>query len=128
MKDNLNNMFYGAPPLIHKQAKILRNHETKTEKIVWAHLSNKKLGVKFRRQHPVNQFIADFYCHELKLVIEVDEKIHLSKENMEYDQMRTQLLNQYHLQVIRFTNEEVLKNIQQVLNLIKTKIEQIRKS
>lgn len=127
MKDNLNNMFYGAPSMIHIQAKTLRKNETRTEKILWTHLSNKKLGVKFRRQHPVSQFIVDFYCHELKLVIEIDGKIHLRKENIEYDKMRTQLLNYHNLQVLRFSNEEVLKDIQEVINRIKLKVKQCKK-
>lgn len=78
--NNLHNMFFGASPVIHKQAKELRKRETKAEKILWSFLSNHQLIVKFRRQHPVNQFIVDFYSHELKLVIEVDGEIHLKKE------------------------------------------------
>ncbi len=125
MKDPINNMFYGAPPIIHEQAKKLRKYETQAEKVLWAHLSNKKLGVKFRRQHPLNQFIVDFYCHELKLVIEVDGKIHLRKEKMEYDKTRTEHLNYYSLHVIRFKNEKVLNEIQVVINDIKSKVAEL---
>src|SRR5690606_793351 len=118
MKENVFDMFYGASWIIHKQARDLRKRETKTEKILWSLLSNKKLGAKFRRQHPISQFIADFYCHELKLVIEVDGEIHLQKENIEYDKMRTSVFNDHGISVIRFTNREILKNPREVLTAI----------
>ena len=118
MEENVFDMFYGASWIIHKQARDLRKRETKTEKILWSLLSNKKLGVKFRRQHPISQFIADFYCHELKLVIEVDGEIHLHKENIEYDKMRTSVFNDHGISVIRFTNREILKNPGEVLTAI----------
>ncbi|MFD0977693.1 endonuclease domain-containing protein [Salinimicrobium gaetbulicola] len=79
MKNNPHNMFYGAAPIIHEQAKKLRNRETKSEKILWCLLSKRQLNVKFRRQHPISLFIVDFYCHELKLVIEADGEIHQKK-------------------------------------------------
>ena len=118
MEENVFDMFYGASWIIHKQARDLRKRETKTEKILWGLLSNKKLGVKFRRQHPISQFIADFYCHELKLVIEVDGEIHLHQENIEYDKMRTSVFNDHGISVIRFTNREILKNPGEVLTAI----------
>ena len=119
MKEKLHDMFYGASWIIHKQAKELRNRETKAEKILWSFLSNKKMGVKFRRQHPINQFIADFYCHELKLVLEVDGPIHFQEENMEYDRMRTKIFHSYGLKVLRFTNEQVIHNSESGLSTIK---------
>ena len=72
-------MFYGAAPIIHKQARELRKRQTKAEKVLWDFLTNHKLQVKFRRQHPIGKFIADFYCHNLKLVIEADGEIHQKK-------------------------------------------------
>ncbi|MFD2516913.1 endonuclease domain-containing protein [Salinimicrobium flavum] len=97
MSDNLHNMFYGASPYIHQRAKELRKTETRAEKILWSFLSNNKLEVKFRRQHPVSQFIVDFYCHKIKLVIEVDGEIHLKKEKRDKDQMRTEHLQNFNL-------------------------------
>lgn len=66
-------MFYGAPPYIFEKARKLRETMTPAEQILWKYLKKRQLkGCKFRRQHPLSEFIADFYCHSLKLVIEVD--------------------------------------------------------
>lgn len=118
MKEKEYDMFYGASWIIHKQARDLRKRETKAEKILWDILSNKKLGVKFRRQHPINQFIADFYCHALKLVIEVDGEIHLQKNKIEYDAMRTGVFNSFGIKIIRFTNEDILQNSEEIVSQI----------
>ncbi len=120
-------MFYGAPPIIHKQARELRKRETKTEKVLWNFLSNHKLEVKFRRQHPISQFIVDFYCHELRLVIEADGEIHQEKENIVYDEMRDKHLQDLGLTVMRFTNSEILENSEAVINFIKKEIAQLKK-
>jgi len=63
---NEPKMFYGASNIIFENAKQLRNKLTESEKILWEYIKEKKLGVKFRRQHPISCFIADFYCHEKK--------------------------------------------------------------
>ena len=65
--------------------KELRKNQTKAEEILWFELRNNKLGAKFKRQHSIGGYIADFYCHTLKLVIEIDGGIHKSKEQREYD-------------------------------------------
>jgi cyclase len=83
-----DQMFYGALPLIFERADGLRKNPTEEEKILWERLKAKKLGVKFRRQHPIWNYIADFYCHELKLVIEVDGSIHDVKEIRDNDAIR----------------------------------------
>ena len=73
------DMYYGASLEVMEKAKILGKSETDAEKILWERLRNKQLlGLKFRRQHPINIFIVDFYCHKIKLVVEVDGKIHLA--------------------------------------------------
>ena len=72
------NLFFGASPEIHKFARELRRNLTEAEKILWQELRNRKLGgFKFRRQHPINKFVADFYCHEVKLIVELDGSQHL---------------------------------------------------
>ncbi len=77
-------MFYGATPLIFERANQLRKNQTESEKFLWEILKNKQmLGLRFKRQHPIDKFIADFYCHSLKLVIEVDGKIHFNPEKIE---------------------------------------------
>ncbi len=93
---------------------------TPAENLLWQNLRNRKTSNhKFRRQHPIAKFIVDFYCHEAKLVIEVDGKIHLMNDNPAYDKFRTEQLEALGLKVIRFTNEEVLGNISGVLEEIR---------
>lgn len=71
------------------------------------------VGVRFRRQHPVSKYIVDFYCHAAKLVIELDGKIHLAKQ--ESDRERTKEIENLGLRIIRFTNEEVQESIDNVI-------------
>ena len=112
-------MFYGAKPDIFQKAKELRNNETKAEKILWEHLKQNKIpGFKFRRQHPIDIFIVDFYCHKLKLVIEVDGVIHDKEEIKKYDEGRTAELEECGLKILRFSNEEIFNDIENVLNKI----------
>ncbi len=114
-------MFYNAKPHIFEKAKVLRRNMTDAELELWEHLKGRKVGDhRFRAQHPIDIFIADFYCHELKLVIEVDGGIHKSKENVEYDLGREAELNEWGIEVIRFTNEEVETKINEVLDKIET--------
>lgn len=113
-------MYYGAKPDVLKKAKELRKQETKAEKILWNKLNkNQLMGFQFRRQHPLNHFIADFYCHDLKLVIEVDGGIHQLPENNEYDIERSEILSTYGIKVIRFSNDQVMKDIDNVIQHIK---------
>lgn len=82
MKENIHlPLFYGASPEIFRRAEILRNNMTGAEQMLWDKINYKQLkGYRFRRQHPINRFIADFYCHKAKLVIELDGNIHDKKE------------------------------------------------
>ena len=113
------NLFYGASPEIHRRARELRKQMTPAEKKLWDILKGKSLsGFKFRRQHPIKKFIVDFYCHELKLVIEVDGSIHNQKDQAEYDLGRTFELEELGLKVIRFRNEEVFDLTDEVLDRI----------
>jgi very-short-patch-repair endonuclease len=94
--------------LIFQRAKELRNAETHAEKVLWSYLRKKPLGLKFIRQHPFGIFILDFYCHQIKLVIEVDGSVHLKEEVKQRDKEREEILFKSGLNVIRFTNEDVL--------------------
>ena len=96
---------------------------TEAEKIIWERLSINKLGVRIRRQHPIWKFIADFYCHELKLAIEIDGGIHLRKETREYDISRDITLKELGIEIMRFTNELVINETDWVVGEIKSKIE-----
>jgi very-short-patch-repair endonuclease len=116
------SMFYNAKPSIFEKAKVLRDNMTDSELKLWKILRAKKmLNLRFRPQHPIDIFIADFYCHPLKLVIEVDGGIHKSRDQREYDNGREAELNNWGIKVMRFTNEEIGKDI----NLVRNEIEQI---
>ena len=113
-------MFFGAEAKIFENAEALRVRSTDAEKILWQLLRAKRFcGLKFRRQHPINRFIADFYCDKLKLVIELDGGYHLRRDVKEYDEGREFMLKEFGLTVIRFTNEEIETDIQSVLAKIK---------
>lgn len=113
-------MFYGATPFIFEMAKQLRFKTTEAEKILWEHLKEKKLNnFRFRRQHPIYQYIADFYCHNVKLVVELDGGIHDSEENRKNDINRDYIMRNFEIEVLRFSNNEVYQNIEQVLEKIR---------
>jgi leucyl-tRNA synthetase len=94
---------------------------TESEDVLWQELRNKQLGFKFRRQHPIDTYIADFICLEKNLIIEVDGEIHAGQK--EKDAHRTDVLNKLGFEVIRFTNDEVKENTKAVLAQIKSKLE-----
>jgi very-short-patch-repair endonuclease len=113
-------MYFGAKPDMFLKAKELRRTETEAERLLWTRLhKNQLLGLQFRRQHPINRFIADFYCPKIKLVVEVDGGIHEIPEHQAYDIGRSEVLNDFGITVIRFTNEQVIEDIETVINIIK---------
>ena len=114
--DNLHN---GAIGKLYQYGRELRQELTQAEKKLWAEIRNKKLnGLKFRRQHPVDKFVLDFYCHERKLAIELDGSIHDVKINQEYDEARTAMLGGLGIYTLRFRNDEVINSIESVLQKI----------
>lgn len=120
-KEYNDNLHKRATGKLYQYGRELRQSSTKAEKILWEHLRNRKLeGLKFRRQHPLDNFIVDFYCHEKSIVVEIDGRIHDLKENAEYDRMRTYVLKGSGITVIRFRNEEIEINIEMVLSKIKS--------
>lgn len=120
-------MWKGAPGESFEKARELRNRGTPSERLLWERLRNKQLdGYKFRRQHPVSIFIVDFYCHELKFVIELDGEYHLSPQQQAKDMDRTEILRSNGLQVIRFNNDEVETDLNRVLQHIKICIKEIK--
>lgn len=107
-------MYYGAKPKTFERARKLRKNMTNAEKNLWSKLrKNQLLGFKFHRQHPIDIYIADFYCHNAKLAIEIDGEIH--KYQKEKDKSRTNELEKLGIKEIRFTNEDVLNNIELVI-------------
>ena len=100
-------------------ARELRQVETETEKILWQALRGKRLnGLKFRRQHPYEHYVLDFFCVEHQLVVELDGSVHDVLDQAAYDEERTNFLNEHGLHIIRFRNEEVKKNLSNVLQKI----------
>ncbi|WP_425653069.1 endonuclease domain-containing protein [Vibrio campbellii] len=93
----------------------LRTNMPKPEEILWQRIRRKQLGVKFRRQHGIGRYIVDFYCPELNLVIEIDGDSHFSDEGKEKDTIRDAFMETLGIKVLRFTNEEVMKQTESVL-------------
>ena len=112
-------MHFGAKPELFNFAQEMRKNPTETEQVLWKTLRKFRFeGFVFRRQHPIDIFVADFYCHKLKLVIEVDGEIHFDQLSQEYDFGRTGELEKYGIKVIRFTNDQVLRNKELVISQI----------
>jgi len=109
------NMFYGASRGIFEKARELRNNMTEAEKILWNELRNRRVfKSRFRRQHPIDIFIADFYCHEYKLAIEIDGEIHFKKEIQEYDDGRTHDIEKFGIKILRFSNNQIIFDLSSV--------------
>jgi len=102
-----------------------KKNTTQAEQVLWEFLKTKKLGFKFRRQHIIDVFIADFICIEKKLIIEVDGGYHNNEAQQEADKLRTQILNEIGFVVIRFKNEEVIDNTNTVLETIHKKLKSL---
>lgn len=112
-----NNLHAGANSQIFKNAKQLRLNQTKAEDTLWRHLRARRFeNLKFRRQHPIQSYIADFYCHEKRLIIELDGEYHNQSDQKEMDKSRTFELERLGIDVIRFTNARVMNEIHDCLN------------
>ena len=104
---------------ILERARELRREMTPQERRLWRRLRGKQLyGLRFRRQHPIAPFIVDFYCHEHKLVVEIDGHTHYQPKQQGYDRARTERLTQRGFRVVRFTNRDVDRSIDGVLEEI----------
>lgn len=110
-------------PLLKGHAKEMRNNPTDAEAYLWKNLKGRALGVQFRRQCVILDYIADFYCPEHHLVVEVDGKYHETPEQKAWDEERTRELGQQGYNILRFTNEQVLYDIDSVIKEIKNFIE-----
>jgi len=112
------DMHCGAKPILFERASRMRQHMTPAEQRFWLAANKKQLGVKFRNQHPLVYFIADFYCHELRLVVEIDGGYHKKHEQYEYDEERSAELEAWNITVVRFTNTEVENHMTRVLECL----------
>jgi type I restriction-modification system DNA methylase subunit len=121
LKVRIPSVLYSANPSLYEELKIkaeeMRAKPTESEKVLWEKLRNSQLGIKFRQQHIINKFIVDFCSIKSALIVEVDGEIH--NNQIEADAERTRILKQEGYKVIRFSNNEVLNNIDKVLNRIK---------
>jgi very-short-patch-repair endonuclease len=107
------------PPLLLAKAREMRKKATTAEKLLWSLLRDRQLhNAKFRRQHPLGNYILDFYCHESRLAVELDGGGHAEPEQQELDRKRTEWLNEQGITVLRFWNNEVMENTSGVLERI----------
>ena len=113
-------------PKLKKRAQELRKNATYSERFLWKHLKQNQLRYKFTRQKPIGEYIVDFYCPALKIVIEVDGDSHNFKEK--YDKKREDYLKRIGLIVLRFNGNYIMKNINLVINTINETITNIEKS
>lgn len=110
-------------PELKKLARELRNNSTLSEVILWQHIKGKSFGYEFHRQVPIIDYIVDFYCHELKLAIEIDGNSH--DYNFDKDELRQTKLENYGIIFIRFNDTEVKRSLTDVLRAIEHKISEI---
>ena len=97
-------------------AKTLRRNSTIQERRLWNLLKNRQFhNLKFKRQHPIGDYIVDFICKEAKVIIEIDGGQHNEPENIDYDNTRSEFLNSLGYKVLRFWNNEIYENIDGVL-------------
>ncbi|MDE0131393.1 MAG: DUF559 domain-containing protein [bacterium] len=102
-------LYEETPPHLIKLARSLRKRQTKAELVLWWLVRSRQMGVKFRRQHPIDPYVLDFYCHELRLAVEVDGYRHAATAGRARDARRTAALAARGIQVLRFSNLEVLQ-------------------
>ncbi len=105
--------------VLQERALQHRNYPTQAEAVLWEYLKGNRLGAKFRRQHLIGQYIPDFVCLSKQLIIEVDGGYHFIGDQIISDEQRTAYLESFGYHVIRFTNEEVLADTQNVLQKIR---------
>jgi len=111
-----------------ENAKKMRREPTEAEKILWDALRNRNIGYKFRRQHPIENYIVDFVCLDVWMIVEVDGGYHNQADQKELDKKRDNELNEIGFTTLRITNKEVTNNIDAVLKLIKDKADEVKQS
>ncbi len=105
---------------LKSRRKQLRNDPTPAEKLLWLYLKESQLdGHKFRRQHSYGPYVMDFYCPSKRLCIELDGESHDTPESKAHDGIKDSYLSTHHIKVLRFTNEEVYANVENVLGRIR---------
>jgi very-short-patch-repair endonuclease len=116
-----------AKPSIFRNAHALRIKSTEAEKILWEYLRNKRLeGIKFRRQHPKDNYVLDFFANKLKLLIEIDGPYHQDQSMQFQDMDRDHNLALSNIVILRFTNDQVFDSIDLVVETIRSTIKQLQ--
>ncbi len=110
-----------ANPELLRRAAELRQHMTPEERIVWQELRGNRLGLHFRRQHPLPPYIVDFYCHQGRLVVELDGSPHRQQQG--YDYLRDSYLARFGIRVLRVANQSVRDNLPAVIHLIRNALQ-----
>ena len=114
-----NEKLHRLPPLLLARSREMRRPLTPAEARLWARVRNNQLGFKIRRQHTIGRFIADFYCARARLVIEIDGGSHAEPDQAGYDAARTAWLRAKGYRVIRFQNDEVRRELEEVLQAMR---------
>lgn len=120
----MKNKIIPYNPKLKEYARQLRNNSTLSEVLFWQRIKGKAYGIEFHRQVPLNEYIVDFYCHEIKLAIEIDGNSHDTK--YDYDCKRQNRLENLGVHFIRFTDLDVKKELFSVLLALKSKIEELQ--
>lgn len=95
---------------------------TESEKVLWEYVRMKPLGFKFHRQHPINRYVLDFYCHKARFSIEIDGAHHIDPEQKQADLERTEYLNEVGIREIRFWNSQVLTDLNGVKKIVEEEL------
>jgi very-short-patch-repair endonuclease len=116
-------IYFGAGPELLRIAGDLRKSMTPAEKVLWERLRSKKVkGFRFRRQHPINDFIVDFFCYDAMLAIEIDGEVHGDDHQSERDKQRTIILKKLGIKELRFTNQQVINQTDDVINRVEKEL------
>jgi very-short-patch-repair endonuclease len=107
--------------------KSLRTNMTQPENMFWQAVRSRNLGVKFRRQHSIGAYVVDFYCAECGLVIEIDGDSHFSAEGMKYDEERSNYLRAARLEIVRYSNIEVMQQLNAVIDDLLQRVSERKK-
>jgi len=118
-KRNNKNYMITYNQKLKERSRLLRSKMTDTERVLWGKIKNRQLkDAQFYRQKIVGNYIVDFYCSKYKLVIELDGSQHYTKEGLEYDLYRDKFIESNDIKILRFSNQEVLNNLNEVIKSI----------
>ena len=128
MKYSKRTLHHGAQASTFRNAAYLRRHPTEAEEKLWERLRNNQIeGVHFRRQHPFDKYVPDFYARTVNLAIETDGNIHEEKSVKFSDADREEILQLFGLFILRYTNEEVYNSLDDVVEDIRLTVIELKK-